>query len=166
MSDRRVIEIDIYPVGVLRDVQYAVAALRHGHRGEARRRLRMMLRYLAGQARKGKWRAVRQAFNGYLAEPDPIPEGLARCGRGWTKRAALRSLHRRMRTAGIRYEHAAIRGDDVALGLLDANERMGAALARVRESVHIADAEDVTDWQRGYRACAARVHEALKGSDQ
>lgn len=32
---------------------------------------------------------------------------------------------------------------------------------RVREAANIADAVDVTDWQRGYRACAERVHAAL-----
>jgi hypothetical protein len=32
---------------------------------------------------------------------------------------------------------------------------------RVRAAVHVADEEDVTDWQRGYRACAERVIAAL-----
>jgi hypothetical protein len=36
-------------------------------------------------------------------------------------------------------------------------------LAAVRAAVHIADDEDVTDWQRGYRACANRVLAALDG---
>jgi hypothetical protein len=36
-----------------------------------------------------------------------------------------------------------------------------AAIARVRAAVHIADDEDVTDWQRGYRACAVNALAAL-----
>lgn len=39
------------------------------------------------------------------------------------------------------------------------------ALGRVRAAAHIADAEDVTDWQRGYRACANRVTAALEPPD-
>lgn len=40
-------------------------------------------------------------------------------------------------------------------------EHAEAALARVRAAVHIADDEDVTDWQRGYRACAVNAIRAL-----
>jgi len=36
-------------------------------------------------------------------------------------------------------------------------EQLAATLERARAAVHIADDEDVTDWQRGYRACANRV---------
>lgn len=49
-------------------------------------------------------------------------------------------------------------GDNGIAGRLAAAE---AALARVREAVHIADPDDATDWQRGYRACAERAHAAL-----
>ncbi|MFE9738854.1 hypothetical protein [Streptomyces sp. NPDC006477] len=37
-----------------------------------------------------------------------------------------------------------------------------ATVERVQDAVHIADDADVTDWQRGYRACADRVLAALK----
>lgn len=40
-------------------------------------------------------------------------------------------------------------------------ERAEAALERVREAIHIADRADVTDWQRGYRACADHVVAAV-----
>jgi hypothetical protein len=40
-------------------------------------------------------------------------------------------------------------------------ERAEAAVAAAHAAVVIADAEDVTDWQRGYRACADRVRAAL-----
>jgi hypothetical protein len=39
--------------------------------------------------------------------------------------------------------------------------RAEAAIASVRAAVHIADDEDVTDWQRGYRACAVNALAAL-----
>lgn len=45
-------------------------------------------------------------------------------------------------------------------------ERAEAALERVREVIHIADRADVTDWQRGYRACADRVVGAVLALDQ
>jgi hypothetical protein len=35
------------------------------------------------------------------------------------------------------------------------------AAARVLAAIHIADDEDVTDWQRGYRACAVNARRAL-----
>ncbi|WP_328941563.1 hypothetical protein OG259_07770 [Streptomyces sp. NBC_00250] len=38
-----------------------------------------------------------------------------------------------------------------------------ATVERVREAVAIADDTDVTDWQRGYRACVGRVLAALDG---
>lgn len=42
-------------------------------------------------------------------------------------------------------------------------ERLRAAVQRARDAAHIADAEDITDWQRGYRACADRFTAALDG---
>jgi hypothetical protein len=48
----------------------------------------------------------------------------------------------------------------------DERDQLQAALARVRRAVHIADAEDRTDWQRGYRACANRVTAELDSSEQ
>ena len=84
-------DLDIYPVGVL-------AAI-----GMQKRRwawLRRELRYIWGRARWGHWRAVKNAFNGYMAEPPDWPDGVRRCGTGWTKRRALRSWHRQLRKAG------------------------------------------------------------------
>jgi hypothetical protein len=40
-------------------------------------------------------------------------------------------------------------------------EQAEAAVERARTAVHIADDEDVTDWQRGYRACSVRALGAL-----
>jgi hypothetical protein len=48
--------------------------------------------------RAKNWRALKNVFNGYLAEPYEFPPGdyRRRCGTGWTKRRALRSLERRL----------------------------------------------------------------------
>lgn len=72
--------ISIYPVGVL-------AAIKH-------RRVQSEYRYIRTQVAARKWRAVRQSFNGYLAEIDYPPSALIHnhCGHGWTKRRAARRL--------------------------------------------------------------------------
>jgi hypothetical protein len=73
--------IEAYPLGILSDIK--------------RRRVRYGIRnYLIPQVRGRNWRAVRNYFNGYLAEWHYPPAGMrhSRCGRGWTKRAAIRRL--------------------------------------------------------------------------
>ena len=101
--------VDVYPVGWLAALlglwrtwtttpgrwtaDQIAAARRHAWvrlQGEAQLSIR-----LAG---KREWRPLRNLFNGYLAEPDEFPAGdyRRRCGTGWTKRRALRSLHRRL----------------------------------------------------------------------
>ncbi|NYV73126.1 hypothetical protein [Streptomyces sp. UH6] len=63
-----------------------------------------------------------------------------------------------------------IRLDDMTSQQLDdlyrKAERSEAALERVRQAARIADDEDVTDWQRGYRACASVVLAALAHPEQ
>lgn len=75
--------IDVYPVGVLE-------ALKH-------HRVRGKFQHLKRHLRERDWNAIKNSFNGYLAEPREWPEGLRRCGSGWTKRRALADLKRRMR---------------------------------------------------------------------
>ncbi|MGW9637458.1 hypothetical protein [Nocardiopsis alba] len=87
--------IDVYPVGVLADALTAYRWARAGHPREAFVKLRYSARRIIERARAGEWRSVRQAFNGYLAEPTPFPEGLKGCGRGWTQKRAFRDLQRR-----------------------------------------------------------------------
>ena len=72
--------IETYPVGLFRDLQ--------------QRRLRYGITYLKRHVKARNWRAVRNYFNGYLAEWHYPPEGMqhTHCGRGWTRRAALRRL--------------------------------------------------------------------------
>ena len=73
--------IEVYPVGFLEDFK--------------RKRVRSGIKnYLLYQIKQRNWRAVRSYFNGYLAEWHYCPEGVrhTKCGRGWTKRAALRRL--------------------------------------------------------------------------
>ena len=73
--------VDIYPVGLFSDIK--------------RRRLGPGRSYLVGRIRVHNWRAVRNYFNGYLAEH---PTRGTRCGHGWTRRRALNNLDRHLRT--------------------------------------------------------------------
>lgn len=65
--------VDVYPVGWLE-------AWKH-------HRLKREWRYVVYWARRRNWRAIRNTFNGYLAEYE---HGGHNAGKGWTKRAALR----------------------------------------------------------------------------
>ena len=87
--------VDVYPVGLLHDLH-----LMHCGAWTIRRTL-YELRYPIRQARAGHWQACRNYFNGYLAEPSVWPDGLARCGSGWTRHRALRSLQRHLAAATI-----------------------------------------------------------------
>jgi hypothetical protein len=73
--------IEAYPVGLLSDIKH-------------RRVWRGVRGYVVPQMRRRNWRAVRNYFNGYLAEWHYPPAEVThtRCGRGWTKRAAIRRL--------------------------------------------------------------------------
>lgn len=74
-------------------------ARQHTH-SQVRTQLRTTIRHL----RRRQWRDLKNEFNGYLAEPDPFPEGVHRCGSGWTRKRALRSLRRQVRRPGVRWE--------------------------------------------------------------
>ena len=66
-------QVDVYAVGWLQAWQ--------------RRRLRAEWRHVTYWARRRNWRAIRNTFNGYLAEHE---HGGHNAGRGWTKRQAIR----------------------------------------------------------------------------
>lgn len=92
-------DVDIYPVGWLAALLTLRRAIRARHPAATRhalRRLRSQLRYDIARAKARDWRSVRNSCNGYLAEPYHWPQDgtLTRCGTGWTRRRALRSLHR------------------------------------------------------------------------
>lgn len=93
--------IDVYPVGVLADLRRSYRALR---RCVPQRLvwspLRHAARAVARHARARDWRALKSTFNGYLAEPTDWPDGLRRCGSGWTEARALRDLNRRVARLG------------------------------------------------------------------
>lgn len=82
---------DIYAVGLLAAWQQFVHT---PDRPYARRAFRYALRMPLRHARAGNWRAVKNWFNGYLAEPQEFPPGVARCGAGWTRGRAYRDLQR------------------------------------------------------------------------
>lgn len=96
-------EIDVYPVGWLAGIQRAWRYFTHPNpppcgRRQGWRELRRCWDYTVRQAQRRNWRAVKNHFNGYLAEPREFPPGdyRRRCGSGWTKARALRSLARRL----------------------------------------------------------------------
>jgi hypothetical protein len=91
---------DVYPVGVLKTAQSVARALTatgipNGRRLPAiRREVHREASYLRRQIAARNWRAVRNSFNGYLAEPYAFPDGMTRCGSGWTRRRAINDLLR------------------------------------------------------------------------
>jgi hypothetical protein len=102
-------EIDVYPVGLLADLLHLWRAATRAPAEDRRamldhgfRRLKGTARYLRDRARRGEWRSVKNAFNGYLAEPSwggATSPTWRRCGHGWTKRRALRDLDRHLTRA-------------------------------------------------------------------
>ncbi len=119
-------KIDVYPVGVLADLKRAWRALTlptgrfpaalsspvtpSWRLSQARYMLRHSWRTVVRQVKARKWRDLKNAFNGYLAEPDVFPPGnyRRRCGTGWTQRRALRSLHRRLPSSGTGSSSSAV----------------------------------------------------------
>lgn len=90
------VEVDVYPVGLLTDLRRMRGYMSHPVPGASRlRMLRINLAHVARQARR------RNYWNGYLAEPTPFPEGLRRCGSGWTEQRALNDLRRRLAAIGV-----------------------------------------------------------------
>jgi hypothetical protein len=80
----------------------------------------------------------------------------------WNRATAAERLAKAQRVLGLhdivdRYRAEAIQAAERG------DHQLPVRLAAVRAAVHIADDEDVTDWQRGYRACANRVLAAFGG---
>lgn len=109
-------EVDVYPVGVLAELRHAWRFLTarkfpaavgppswRWRISRARTSLRHIRRTVARHVRARNWRALKNTFNGYLAEPREFPPGdyVRRCGTGWTKKRALRSLARRLPKQGL-----------------------------------------------------------------
>lgn len=97
--------VDVYAVGVLRDLQPVPRYLRHRMPSRAWGCLRTAWRQPWGHIRNRDWRKLGYSFNGYLAEPGWLPNGFfpddpwplwTRCGHGWTRRRALRDLARHL----------------------------------------------------------------------
>jgi hypothetical protein len=92
-------EVDTYRVGFLYDVWFLWRrlTLRQPRRlgpydvGAWRSFLYGLRTGTIERIREGNWRALRNYFNGWLAEH---PDGQSSAGRGWTQRAALRRLRR------------------------------------------------------------------------
>jgi len=86
--------VDIYPVGLLAHLAHWANT---PDRREAWRRLLYDVRtHGLPNLRPGRWGSLRRwLLNGYFAEPADWPDGLTRCGTGWTRGRALRDLQRR-----------------------------------------------------------------------
>jgi hypothetical protein len=86
--------VDIYPVGLLAHLAHWAS---NPDRREAWRRLFYDVRaHGLSNLRPRRWASLRRwLLNGYLAEPTDWPDGLTRCGTGWTRGRALRDLQRR-----------------------------------------------------------------------
>lgn len=84
--------VDVYPVGLFADLKRLRndLAIRHP---AAWRRFRLALALEGNRLRGRRWRAAWNYFNGYLAEHQRLG---TRCGHGWTRRRARRSLARHL----------------------------------------------------------------------
>lgn len=113
-------KIDVYRVGAFKDFYMAWRALTvrpvplHQWR-YARRYLKRPFQLSAHYIRVGKWRELKNQWNGFLAEPTPWPTGATRCGSGWTRKRALRSLRRQVSRPGVSWD-ATVREIEIMLG--------------------------------------------------
>lgn len=100
--------IDVYPVGMLANLRHAWRSWRHPKvdNRHAWIYIRYAFRSSARHIRNRQWRELKNDFNGYLAEPTPWPEGATRCGSGWTRKRALRSLRLQVRRPGVLWEES------------------------------------------------------------
>jgi hypothetical protein len=85
------VEFDIYPVGLFLVIRTYRGA-RRTSKARSRAVLFSRLYDPIACARAGNWRAAKNFFNGYLAEPKHELPNFIRCGSGWTKKRAVRSF--------------------------------------------------------------------------
>jgi len=106
-------DVDVYPVGVLAELCHAwryLAARKFSAAvgpptwswriSRAGASLQHIRQAVVRHVRAGNWRALKNTFNGHLAEPLDLASAHAqgwngRCGTGWTRAGAMRSLCRR-----------------------------------------------------------------------
>lgn len=98
--------IDVHPVGLLHDLRLFDSRLKlstswRQHRAALRRLAHDLKRGIWNRARARQWRALKNYFNGFLAEPTPFPSGVRRCGSGWTRKRALASLRHQYERAAL-----------------------------------------------------------------
>ncbi|MFD8315916.1 hypothetical protein [Kitasatospora purpeofusca] len=119
-------------------------------------------------------------FAEYLAEQARNDRTALKCPRCYRRRPRLefRETPWHGRAASCKqcegFDYRRVWVDDVRWRLAQEQERVrglrrGLEAVRrqrdaVHDAVHVADEDDVTDWQRGYRACAERAVSALNGS--
>jgi hypothetical protein len=100
-DNRTMLIVDIYPVGLLAEIQQSRRYKRKWIRPKRafQHLLKAVRHFLKGEWKLSyeEWHPFKSYFNGYLAEPDVMPGKLRRCGSGWTRKRALRDLKRRVK---------------------------------------------------------------------
>lgn len=91
-----------YRVGLFSNMFHAWRSFRHVHVAYGWMYLKREVRQLWRYVRFGRWHELRMHLNGFLCEPEPFPEGAKRCGSGWTRNRARRSMARAIPRAGKR----------------------------------------------------------------
>lgn len=90
------LEIDVYAVGWLRALKDFRSCRKKNLKQHAWMHIRREFKYMKIRIKDRNWRAVKNQFNGYLAEPWQWPPGEYpkgyKCGHGWTQNRALRNL--------------------------------------------------------------------------
>ena len=87
--DLVMIIVDIYPVGIMAELEVHWRCRKFWNPFKTS----IML------IRKRGWHQLKNHYNGYLAEPDIMPNNLTRCGSGWTRARAMKDLKRRLNKA-------------------------------------------------------------------
>lgn len=99
-------EWSTYRVGLFANLFHAWRAFRLGEAAFGRQYLKREVRVLWRYLRSGKWHELRMHLGGFHCEPEPFPEGATRCGSGWTRNRARRSMARNIPTPGKRLYRA------------------------------------------------------------
>lgn len=94
---------DIYPVGALASLLMIRRAVRDRRWSIVKHYIQRERQTLRRYRRNREWQNLKNHFNGYLCEPTPFPVGVTRCGSGWTKRRAARSMDRQILKAEARW---------------------------------------------------------------
>lgn len=89
-------QAEVHPDGLFDDLPYLWRLVWCEGPAAAWRWARLTARRVAADTRARGWSALRAYLVGYVAYPLVWPDGVADAGYGWTRRAAVRDLHRKL----------------------------------------------------------------------